>query len=99
MGKEDFFHRDNKDSWYMSNSKMKEFKVNKYILLRLEGREALIYVNKKRFIYCARLILNIPKKDVDSFNGIQWNLVSFLGKEFKQHIKNYVKWVGISIKN
>lgn len=47
-----------------------EFKVNQYILLRLEGKYTVIYMNGKRFMYCKRLLLNIPKKDVDYFNGI-----------------------------
>ena len=48
-----------------------EFKVNKYILLRLEGKYTVIYVNGKRFINCKRLLLNIPKKDVDYFDRIR----------------------------
>ncbi|MHA2128148.1 MAG: hypothetical protein ACXACO_05800 [Promethearchaeota archaeon] len=47
-----------------------EFKVNKYILLRLEGKYTVIYVNGKRFIYCKRLILNIPSKEVDYLDEI-----------------------------
>ena len=50
---------------------MKEFKANKYILLRLEGKYTQIYVNSERFIDCARLILNIPRKEVESFNRIE----------------------------
>ena len=70
MEKEDIFHRVNKDSWYMSNSKIKEFKVNKYILLRLEGKYTLIYVNRKRFMHCKRLIINIPIKDIETYEEI-----------------------------
>jgi len=45
MKKEEILCRDNKDSWHMSNSKPKEFTVNKYILLRLKGKYTVIYVN------------------------------------------------------
>ena len=55
----------------MPNSKIKEFKVNKYILLRLEGKKAVIFVNGKRFIYCKRLIINIPIKDIENYEEIK----------------------------
>jgi len=71
MEKEEVFHRDNKDSWYMSNSKIKEFKVNKYILLRLEGKYTIIYVNGKRFIYCKRLFIVILETDIEKYDGIE----------------------------
>ncbi len=55
----------------MCNSNIKEFKANKYILLRLEGKYTQMYVNSEIFIDCARLILDIPKKELDSFNKIE----------------------------
>ena len=48
-----------------------EFKVNKYILLRLEGKYTVIYVNGKRFIYCKRLIIVIPETDLEKYAGIE----------------------------
>ena len=71
MEKEIFFHRNNKGSYNMFNYNMKEFKANKYILLRLEGIYTQMYVNNERFVGCARLILNISKKEVDSFDEIE----------------------------
>ncbi|KKN16137.1 hypothetical protein LCGC14_0978990 [marine sediment metagenome] len=55
----------------MFNYNMKEFKANKYILLRLEGIYTQMYANNERFIECVRLILEIPRKEVESFNGIE----------------------------
>jgi len=47
-----------------------ENKVNEYITLRLEYGKTYIYVNGKRFIQCIRLILNIPKEDVQIYEEI-----------------------------
>ena len=71
MEKEDIFHRDNKDSWNMSNSKPKEFNANKYILLRLEGKYTVIHVNGKRFTYCKRLVIIFPETDIEKYDGIE----------------------------
>ncbi len=49
----------------------KEFKVNKYILLRLEGKYTVIYVNGKRFNYCKGLFIFIPEKNVEKYDGIR----------------------------
>ncbi len=43
----------------MSSIEVKEFKVNDYITLKLEGGVAIIYVNNKRFVQCKFLLLNI----------------------------------------
>ena len=71
MEKEEVFHRDDKDSWNMSNSKPKEFNANKYILLRLEGKFTVIHVNGKRFINCKRLIIVIPETNIEKYEGIE----------------------------
>ena len=47
-----------------------EKEINKHITLRLEYGKTYIYVNKKRFIQCIRLILNIPKADVPLYEEI-----------------------------
>ena len=47
-----------------------EKKVNEYITVRLEYGKTYIYVNGKRFIQCIRLILNIPKEDVEIYDEI-----------------------------
>jgi len=38
----------------------KEYKINKYITLKLEDEKTQIYVNGKRFFQCMRLFLQIP---------------------------------------
>ena len=42
---------------------MNEFKINKYITLRLEGSITVIYIKGKRFDQCKYLLLNIVKGD------------------------------------
>ena len=48
----------------------KEFSVNKYLELRLEGKETVIYVNGERFDQCKFLLLNIPVSEIKSFDEI-----------------------------
>ena len=48
-----------------------EFKVNKYLLLRLEGNYTAIFVNGKRFDYCKRLFITIPKTDIENYDRIE----------------------------
>ncbi|KKL81795.1 hypothetical protein LCGC14_1991180 [marine sediment metagenome] len=48
-----------------------EFNVNKYLFLRLEGKLTLIYVNRKRYTHCTRVILNIPIEDIEKYDGIE----------------------------
>lgn len=50
---------------------MKEFKVNKYITLKLEENKTNIYVNGALFKQCKFLLLNIPVKNIEDFNEIQ----------------------------
>ncbi len=71
MGKENFLNRDNNYSSKISDSKIKEFKVNKYILLRLEGNNIVLYVNGRRFLNCKRLLINIPIKNINKYDGIE----------------------------
>ncbi|MHA1457430.1 MAG: leucine-rich repeat domain-containing protein [Promethearchaeota archaeon] len=52
---------------------MEEFEVNKYITLKLEGekvKKTNIYVNGKLFRQCKYLLLNIPIRQVSSYNEI-----------------------------
>ena len=49
---------------------MKEFKVNKFITLKLEGEHTNIYVDGVLFQQCKFLILNIPIEKVSSFDKI-----------------------------
>ena len=47
---------------------MKEFKVNRYITLKLERDETVIYIKQKRFDQCKFLLLNIPIESVIDFD-------------------------------
>ncbi|KKL89896.1 hypothetical protein LCGC14_1910130, partial [marine sediment metagenome] len=49
---------------------MKEFKVNRYITLKLERDETVIYIKQKRFDQCKFLLLNIPIDKISSFGEI-----------------------------
>jgi len=71
MEKREFFNKDNIKKPNVSYAILKEFRVNKYILLRLEGKYTVIYVNGKRFIYCKRLIIDIPKNDINDYDEIE----------------------------
>ncbi|TFG12356.1 MAG: GTP-binding protein [Promethearchaeota archaeon] len=47
-----------------------EFKVNKYLVLKLENRRTNIYVNRKLFNQCKFLLLNIPVDKTHELNDI-----------------------------
>lgn len=52
---------------------MYEFKVNRYITLKLENKETLIYINKERFRQCKSLLLNLSSgyiKGLDSTKSV-----------------------------
>jgi len=49
---------------------MKEFKINEFITLKLENNETIIYVKSKKFRQCLRLVLQIPKNDLEKFDQI-----------------------------
>lgn len=48
----------------------KEYRVNEYITLKLEGIDTNIYINEIKFMQCKRLVLNIPVKDVRLFTQV-----------------------------
>jgi len=48
------------------NMRVKEFKVNDYIKLKLENGRTNIYVKNRVFRQCMYLLLNIPV-DIESF--------------------------------
>ncbi len=50
---------------------MREFRINKYLKLRLEGDNTVIYVNDKKFQQCKFLLLNIPIDEITSFDEIE----------------------------
>ncbi len=47
---------------------LKVFKVNDHITLKLFGKKTAIYVCNELFSICKRLVLNIPKKEINSYN-------------------------------
>lgn len=49
---------------------MQEFKVNKYLNLKLENNETIIYVSGKKYRQCKYLLLEIPIDNINSFNEI-----------------------------
>lgn len=50
---------------------MNEFKINNNLTLKLENGDINIYIGKKYFIQCTRLILEIPKKELKAYNNIE----------------------------
>ncbi len=50
--------------------KDKEFKINKYITLRLEEKKTLIYTLGELFRECKRLIINITPDEIHKFDEI-----------------------------
>jgi hypothetical protein len=50
---------------------MKQFKVNKYITLKLEDHDTFIYVKDERFRQCKFLLLNIVVEEISSFDEIR----------------------------
>lgn len=52
----------------MNNSK--EFKINKYLSLRLKDRKTVIYINGRQFRQCIALLLTIPKEEFYNEEGV-----------------------------
>ena len=50
---------------------MKEFIVNEYITLKLEGKKTNIYVNGELFRQCRFLLINIPIEEISTFDDIE----------------------------
>jgi hypothetical protein len=49
----------------------KEFEINQYLKLKLEGGRTVIYVNNRRFIQCMYLLLNIPVNRIEEYDEIE----------------------------
>lgn len=47
-----------------------EFEISQYIMLKLENKRTVIYVNHTRFLNCMRLTLNIQKSNVEMYDEI-----------------------------
>ncbi len=52
-------------------NQIKEFKINHYLKLKLEGGRTNIYVNNRRFIQCMYLLLNIPVDRIEEYDEIE----------------------------
>ncbi len=50
---------------------LKEFKVNDFITLKLEGNNTVIYVDGKKFNHCKYLLLKIPIDEIETFEDIE----------------------------
>lgn len=48
-----------------------EFKINDYLMLKLERRQTNIYVNDEKFIQCKYLLLNLETTDFEKFDEIE----------------------------
>ncbi|MDX1799189.1 MAG: hypothetical protein R3255_11115, partial [Candidatus Lokiarchaeia archaeon] len=51
-------------------SNVKEFKINDYLKLKLEGGQTHIYVKGRRFQQCMYLLLNIPVDRIEEYDEI-----------------------------
>jgi hypothetical protein len=49
----------------------KEFKVNKFLTLTLEGGETYIFVCGKQFLLCRSILIGIPKPNMESFENVE----------------------------
>ncbi len=52
-------------------NEIKSFKINKYLELRLEDGNSIIYVGSKRFQQCKYLLLEIIPNEIKSFDDIE----------------------------
>lgn len=48
-----------------------EYKINKFITLKLENTKTTIYIDEKPFILCKGLAVDIPIEKIESMNNIQ----------------------------
>lgn len=66
---------------------MKEFKINRYLSLKLEENKTVIYVANQRFQSCRYLLLNIERDDIrryDDFKSID-AVAKFYSKKHEQN--------------
>lgn len=49
---------------------MREYRINKYLTLKLVGYNTELFVNDKSFMQCKRLILDIPREDIEQSNQL-----------------------------
>ena len=49
----------------------REFTINEYLTLKLEGGETFIYVAGERFRQCRFLMINLPLEEIENFDEIK----------------------------
>ena len=86
---------------------MKEYKINDYIILKLEDDSTVIYINNSRFIQCKKLVLDVSIDDIpslgtaESMDDVAKRLKKSIGRktnitpedEFWGHCSNIQAWV------
>jgi len=72
---------------------MHEFKVKEYISLKLENKKTFIYINGQRFRQCIRLMLQIPKMEIDDYDNI--NSIDEAAEHYKTLHENKVVEGGV----
>ncbi len=50
---------------------MKEFKINKYLSLKLENDNTVIYVANEKFMICSYLLFNIERENIKKYNHLE----------------------------
>ncbi len=50
---------------------MQDFRINEYLIIRLENNKTIIYINEERFDQCRFLLLNIPIDHIAPLDEIQ----------------------------
>jgi len=71
MAFRDITVRDGLSTLFGSTNNDKEFEVNKYITLKLEGGKTNIYVNNILFLQCKYLLLNLSNDDIPKYDEIE----------------------------
>jgi len=56
---------------FRSQNYKKEFEINRYLKLRLEGGRTMIYVNNRVFRQCMYLLLDIPTDRIEEYDEIK----------------------------
>ncbi|TFF88391.1 MAG: hypothetical protein EU548_08925, partial [Promethearchaeota archaeon] len=65
-----------------------EVELNEYITLRLEEKVTVIYIAGERFRHCQRLVLQIPKQEIDAYDEI--NSIDEASDVFKTLYQNRI---------
>ena len=70
---------------------MPKFKINEFLMLKLESGHTSIYLNDKKFeFYCKKLFVNILPNEIDDFNEINSiDEAANLGKSFENCLRKY----------